>query len=171
MCGFAGFLTASASALGSLDAITTQMAKAIAHRGPDDSGAWADAQAGIALGFRRLSIIDLSPAGHQPMASSGGRFVIAFNGEIYNHLEMRAELQAAGVAPAWRGHSDTETLLAGFEHWGVEATFKRTWACLPLRCGMCRRARCTLRATVLVKNLCITAGRAGRGVRLCLVLN
>ena len=71
MCGFAGFLTASASALGSLEAIATQMAKAIEHRGPDDSGAWADAQAGIALGFRRLSIIDLSPAGHQPMASSG----------------------------------------------------------------------------------------------------
>ena len=73
MCGFAGFLTADACALGSLEAIATQMAKAIEHRGPDDSGAWADAQAGIALGFRRLSIIDLSPAGHQPMASNGGR--------------------------------------------------------------------------------------------------
>ena len=126
MCGFAGFLTSDASALGSPEAIATQMAKAIEHRGPDDSGAWADAQTGIALGFRRLSIIDLSPAGHQPMASSGGRFVIAFNGEIYNHLEMRTELQVAGAAPAWRGHSDTETLLAGFEHWGVEAMLKRT---------------------------------------------
>ena len=72
MCGFAGFLTADASTLGSLEAIATQMAKAIEHRGPDDSGAWADAQAGIALGFRRLSIIDLTPAGYQPMASSAG---------------------------------------------------------------------------------------------------
>ena len=126
MCGFAGFLTADASALSSVEAIATQMAKAIEHRGPDDSGAWAQAQAGIALGFRRLSIIDLSPAGHQPMASSNGCFVIAFNGEIYNHQELRAELQAAGAAPAWHGHSDTETLLAGFEYWGVEPTLKRT---------------------------------------------
>ena len=126
MCGFAGFLSTQPSDLGGLEAIATQMANAIAHRGPDDAGTWADAQAGIALGFRRLAIVDLTPAGHQPMASNGGRFVITFNGEIYNHLEMRAELQAAGAAPAWRGHSDTETLLAGFEHWGVEATLKRT---------------------------------------------
>ena len=126
MCGFAGFLSNQPGGLGGLEAVSIQMANAIAHRGPDDSGAWADARAGIALGFRRLSIIDLSPAGHQPMASSGGRFVIAFNGEIYNHLELRAELQAAGAAPAWRSHSDTETLLGGFEYWGVEATLKRT---------------------------------------------
>ena len=72
MCGLAGFLTADAGTLGSLDAIATQMAKAIAHRGPDDPGAWADAKAGISLGFRRLSIVDLSPAGHQPMVSSVG---------------------------------------------------------------------------------------------------
>ena len=72
MCGFAGFLTASASALGSLDSIATHMAKAIAHRGPDDPGAWAYAKAGISLGFRRLSIVDLSPAGHEPMVSSVG---------------------------------------------------------------------------------------------------
>ncbi len=67
----------------------------ISHRGPDDEGVWADAQAGIALGFRRLSIVDLSPAGHQPMASSSGRFVMAFNGEIYNHLELRGLLRCA----------------------------------------------------------------------------
>jgi asparagine synthase (glutamine-hydrolysing) len=98
------------------------MALAIAHRGPDDAGAWADAQAGIALGHRRLSIVDLSAAGHQPMHSDGGRYVIAFNGEIYNHLELRAELD--GIK--WRGHSDTETLLAGFEALGVEATLQKT---------------------------------------------
>ena len=135
MCGFAGFLTAPSAGLGGLEVIATLMANAIQHRGPDDSGAWADAQAGIALGFRRLSIIDLSPAGHQPMTSSGGRFVIAFNGEIYNHLEMRAELDAGRPHPSplpggegarWRGHSDTETLLAGFERWGVEATLAKT---------------------------------------------
>ena len=73
MCGFAGFLTAHASTFDSLEEIATEMAKAIEHRGPDDSGAWADAQAGIALGFRRLAIIDLSPAGHQPMVLSVGR--------------------------------------------------------------------------------------------------
>ena len=126
MCGFAGFLLGQPGGLEGLDALATHMANAIAHRGPDDFGAWTDAQAGLALGFRRLAIVDLTPAGHQPMASSGGRFVMAFNGEIYNHLEMRAELQSAGAAPAWRGHSDTETLLAGFEHWGVEATLKKT---------------------------------------------
>ena len=126
MCGFAGFLINQPSEVGCLKSIATKMANAITHRGPDDAGTWTDAQAGIALGFRRLAIIDLTPAGHQPMASNGGRFVITFNGEIYNHLEMRVELQAAGAAPAWRGHSDTETLLAGFEHWGVEATLQRT---------------------------------------------
>ncbi len=97
------------------------MALAIANRGPDDAGVWVDEQAGIAFGHRRLSIVDLSAAGHQPMHSNAGRFVMAFNGEIYNHLELRAELE--GVA--WRGHSDTETLLAGFEAWGVESALQK----------------------------------------------
>jgi asparagine synthase (glutamine-hydrolysing) len=95
------------------------------HRGPDDAGVWVDAPAGLALAHRRLAIVDLSAAGHQPMASASGRWVIAFNGEIYNHMALRAELAAAGAAPAWRGHSDTETLLAGFEHWGVTGTLGR----------------------------------------------
>jgi len=132
MCGFAGFLLGQPGGLDDPEALATRMANAIAHRGPDDSGAWADAQAGIALGHRRLSIVDLSPAGHQPMASASGRFVMAFNGEIYNHLELRRELE--GMDPRlreddgnkWRGHSDTETLLAGFEHWGIEATLSKT---------------------------------------------
>lgn len=126
MCGLAGFLTGDPGSLGNLEAVANRMALAIQSRGPDDCGAWADTQAGIALGHRRLSIIDLSAAGHQPMHSASGRFVLAFNGEVYNHLDMRAELQAAGVDPAWRGHSDTETLLAAFEQWGVEATLNRT---------------------------------------------
>lgn len=126
MCGLVGFLCRPGHVNG-LEGVAARMADAIAHRGPDDAGVWADAEAGIALGHRRLSIVDLSAAGHQPMKSAGGRFVLSFNGEIYNHLEMRAALETGGEgAPIWRGHSDTETLLAGFERWGVEATLKKT---------------------------------------------
>ena len=99
------------------------MSATLNHRGPDDDGVWADETAGVALGHRRLSILDLSPAGHQPMTSASGRYVIAFNGEIYNHLGLRKDLEKA---PCWRGHSDTETLLAGFEAWGIEGTLKRS---------------------------------------------
>ena len=127
MCGFTGFFANEFDrSLGSLDAVVSRMALAIKYRGPDDSGAWADAEVGIALGHRRLSIIDLSPAGHQPMHSSCGRYVLVFNGEVYNHLALRAELQSAGIAVAWRGHSDTETLLAGFVAWGVMGTLQRS---------------------------------------------
>jgi len=126
MCGFAGFLTADPGRMGDLDALSTRMALAIQHRGPDDSGAWADGQAGIALAHRRLSILDLSPAGQQPMFSISGRFVIAFNGEIYNHLSLRDEIEGGKKKIGWRGHSDTETLLAGFEAWGIEATLRKT---------------------------------------------
>ena len=124
MCGLTGFWQPGAHA-DALAPIARAMAARIAHRGPDDDGVWTDAEAGIALAHRRLSILDLSPAGHQPMPSASGRWVIAFNGEIYNHLQLRAELERAGAAPAWRGHSDTETLLAGIEAWGVDATLKR----------------------------------------------
>ncbi len=91
------------------------------HRGPDAAGVWADAAAGIALAHRRLSILDLSPAGSQPMASASGRFVIVFNGEIYNHLDLRRMLGEL----AWSGHSDTETLLACIEAWGIAPTLSR----------------------------------------------
>jgi asparagine synthase (glutamine-hydrolysing) len=97
----------------------------LAHRGPDDAGVWSDAFAGIALGFRRLSIIDLSPAGHQPMQSASRRFTMIFNGEVYNFLSIREELEGAGLAPVWRGHSDTEIMLAAFEAWGLDAAVKR----------------------------------------------
>jgi asparagine synthase (glutamine-hydrolysing) len=97
------------------------MAQAIESRGPDAFGIWADPEAGMALAHRRLAIVDLTPSGAQPMVAAGGRYVLAFNGEIYNHLKLRAELDCL----AWRGHSDTETLLAGFEAWGVEATLQR----------------------------------------------
>jgi asparagine synthase (glutamine-hydrolysing) len=100
------------------------MGAAIGHRGPDSAGIWMDEKAGIGLSHRRLSILDLSPAGHQPMVSSSGRYVLVFNGEIYNHVDLRSELNS-GVA-GWRGHSDTETLLEGFEVWGPEITLKKT---------------------------------------------
>ena len=119
MCGIAGYWSASG---GAVDA--TPMATALTHRGPDDAGAWADPSAGIALSHRRLSIIDLSPAGHQPMASPCGRYRIVFNGEIYNHLDLRRELEAT-EAIAWRGHSDTETLVHGIARWGLDATLAR----------------------------------------------
>lgn len=128
MCGFTGFLGGEPYGDGpSAMALLERMASTLVTRGPDDSGLWHEAagNANIGLAHRRLSILDLSPAGHQPMACHAGRYVIAFNGEIYNHLEVRTELQAAGHAPTWRGHSDTETLLAGFVAWGVRATLKR----------------------------------------------
>jgi asparagine synthase (glutamine-hydrolysing) len=102
------------------------MTETLAHRGPDDSDIWTDERAGVSFGHRRLSILDLSPAGHQPMISAGGRYVIVFNGEIYNHLDVRCQLEAGRAAPRWRGHSDTETLLAAVEAWGVEATLNET---------------------------------------------
>ncbi|WP_404828282.1 asparagine synthetase B family protein, partial [Sphingomonas parva] len=102
----------------------------IAHRGPDDRGVWTDAEAGIGLGHRRLSIIDLSPLGHQPMESADGRYVLTYNGEIYNHADLRVELEASGGSAggngiAWRGHSDTETLVECIAAWGLEATLKK----------------------------------------------
>jgi len=127
MCGIAGIWAAGRSQdeAGSLVAQARAMAEAIQHRGPDDHGMWVSANEGLVLTHRRLSILDLSPAGHQPMPSASGRFVMSFNGEIYNHLELREELEAQGAAPAWRGHSDTETFLAALERWGVDGTLKR----------------------------------------------
>ena len=123
MCGLTGFL--SAHHRQHLTETVIQMANAIVHRGPDDVGAWVDEKAGLALGHRRLAIVELSTAGQQPMHSASGQWVMAFNGEIYNHIALRAELQAAGAVRVWRGHSDTETLLAAIEYWGVEATLQR----------------------------------------------
>ena len=124
MCGIAGFLDPTLAA----DAAPSRlrrMTDALRHRGPDAEGQWQDAALGLALGHRRLSIVDLSPAGAQPMLSASGRHVVVFNGEIYNHAAIRADLEASGRAPAWRGHSDTEVLLAACDAWGIEATLPR----------------------------------------------
>ncbi len=118
MCGIAGFVNPSRDATGNdMLSVVVAMANALRHRGPDDSGTWLDPAAGIALGHRRLSVVDLSPLGHQPMQSASGRYVIVFNGEIYNFRALRAELEKRGHA--FRGHSDTEVMLAAITEWGV----------------------------------------------------
>ncbi len=122
MCGIAGVLNLTSSR-GQLERNAMAMAESIAYRGPDDHGIWSDLESGIALTHRRLSIVDLSPAGHQPMVSANGRFVVTYNGEIYNYQELRPELEARGTK--FRGHSDTEVMLEAFAAYGVEATVKR----------------------------------------------
>jgi asparagine synthase (glutamine-hydrolysing) len=125
MCGITGFFDLEAARTGGLAPIVERMCDTLIHRGPDDRGVWVDAETGIGLGHRRLSIVDLSPQGHQPMHSACGRYVIAFNGEIYNFRDLRAELEQIGAAPAWRGHSDTEVMLAAIAHWGLEDAVRR----------------------------------------------
>jgi asparagine synthase (glutamine-hydrolysing) len=123
VCGIAGLLTR-----GRVDpALAAAMAGSLAHRGPDDQGIWTDQQGGIAFAHRRLSIVDLSAAGHQPMASKDGRWVLSYNGEIYNHAALRAELEATGGALGeWAGHSDTETLVECIAAWGLEAALAKS---------------------------------------------
>lgn len=120
MCGIAGLF----SSAGVTEATVRAMARALAHRGPDDEGVWLDAERGIGLGHRRLSIVDLSQAGHQPFASRCGRYMLTFNGEIYNHADVRRELEAGEAIP-WRGHSDTETLIEAIARWGLADALRR----------------------------------------------
>ncbi len=123
MCGFAGFIDPALRPRDELRSIAQCMADQLAHRGPDDGDAWVDEARGIALGHRRLAILDLSPEGRQPMHSPSGRFVIVFNGEVYNFKSLRLELEARGYA--FRGHSDTEVMLAAFEQWGIESAIAK----------------------------------------------
>ncbi|MGJ0531963.1 asparagine synthase (glutamine-hydrolyzing) [Methylocystis sp.] len=128
MCGIAGFLIGSDAnllALSNPDAALAAMGAAIAHRGPDDADSVFMAEDGVGLVHQRLSIIDLSPAGRQPMTSACGRYVLVYNGELYNFPDLKADLEASGRAPAWRGTSDTEVMLAAFSAWGIEASLKR----------------------------------------------
>ena len=123
MCGIVGFWSPGELA-GRAD-ILRAMTDSLVHRGPDASGQWQDDRVGLALGHRRLSIVDLSSAGAQPMGSRNGRYQVVYNGELYNHMVLRAELERAAGPLQWRGHSDTETLLAVFEQWGFEAGLER----------------------------------------------
>jgi asparagine synthase (glutamine-hydrolysing) len=125
MCGIAGFWQKPDVCDTDRQRLAQQMAGALIHRGPDDQGVWSEATAGIALTHRRLSILDLSATGHQPMRSSSGRYVIAFNGEIYNWQALREALDKEDGAPAWRGRSDTEVMLACFERWGIASSLRR----------------------------------------------
>ena len=127
MCGFTGFLNAgNLYDEKSQKVILSKMTNALNHRGPDDTGYWSSKEEGISFGHKRLSILDLSEAGHQPMISGSGRYVIAFNGEIYNHLDLRDILESSNKNLIWKGSSDTETLLACFDSWGIEETIKKT---------------------------------------------
>jgi asparagine synthase (glutamine-hydrolysing) len=137
MCGLAGIFGAGALTPNLL----AKMGSSIAHRGPDDEGVWVDREAEIGFAHRRLSIVDLSPMGHQPMASTDERFVIAYNGEIYNHAEIRAELNA-DRSIAWRGHSDTETLVEAIATWGLERTLQRAVGMFAI--ALWDRASCSL---------------------------
>ncbi|HYW71427.1 MAG TPA: hypothetical protein VE961_10345 [Pyrinomonadaceae bacterium] len=126
MCGITGYFNLAANQTqDQMHHLLEQMTNQIRHRGPDDAGVWVDPGVGVALGFRRLAILDLSPNGHQPMASADGRYVIVFNGEVYNFRDLRAELEQAGRE--FRGTSDTEVILAACSQWGVEATIPRLW--------------------------------------------
>jgi asparagine synthase (glutamine-hydrolysing) len=124
MCGIAGFIDGGHGQYDRSAALSV-MTDALSHRGPDDAGRWNDDDYRVHLGHRRLAIIDLSPAGHQPMTSVSGRYVLVYNGEIYNFNELRQMLEAAGAAPTWRGHSDTEVLLAAIDHWELDGALKR----------------------------------------------
>ncbi len=124
MCGFAGFLDPNLKLHPEQGiAICARMSKSLRHRGPDDEGVWNDSDAGYGVGHQRLSVIDLTDAGHQPMVSENGRFVIAYNGEVYNFREIKQELEVKGIT--FRGHSDTEVILEGCAAWGVEYLLNR----------------------------------------------
>ena len=119
MCGVVGFVQSEGFAANEAAMIAGNMARALSHRGPDDSGYWVDGHLGIALAHRRLSIVDLSAAGHQPMTSHSGRYIISFNGEVYNHCELRNDLHRRYSSLQWKGRSDTETLLQAIELLGI----------------------------------------------------
>ena len=123
MCGFAGYLSVRSASAEAHEAAVARMIEPIRHRGPDDHGIWVEPAAGLAFGFRRLAIIDLSERGHQPMRSSSGRFMMVFNGEVYNFAELRVALAADGSR--FEGHSDSEVMLAAFERWGVAKAIPR----------------------------------------------
>jgi asparagine synthase (glutamine-hydrolysing) len=139
VCGIAGLLDDGAR---DLRPLVGAMTETISHRGPDDEGVWADAEAGVALGSRRLAVVDLTEEGHQPMVSASGRYVVAFNGEIYNHLDLRRELE--GLGHAFRGRSDTEVLLEAVDRWGPRGALERSNGMFALALWDRRERRLTL---------------------------
>ena len=134
------------------------MTRTIVHRGPDDGGIWVEDGGRVALGNRRLAIVDLSPEGHQPMESPDGRFLITYNGEVYNFEELREELERLGVG--LRGHSDTEVILAAITRWGLEASLNKFVGMFALALWDRREMRLHLTRDRIGKNRCTTAGTA-----------
>ena len=131
MCGIAGICNVNSTSHDQLRADLVSMSQAIKHRGPDDCGTFIDESNHVGLSHNRLSIIELSSLGHQPMRSSNGRFVITFNGEIYNHVHLRLELNSiTNESINWCGTCDTESLLEAINVWGVETTLKNVEVCL-----------------------------------------
>jgi asparagine synthase (glutamine-hydrolysing) len=126
MCGIAGFAGGKWSSEAEQARTLAAMARSIRHRGPDHSAIWLDCESKVGFAHNRLAIIDISPAGNQPMHSHSGRYVIVYNGEIYNHQELRKQLEAEAQAPNWAGHSDTETLLAAIEAWGLRRALEQS---------------------------------------------
>ncbi len=145
MCGIAGLWSPESGSAERLLEVVRSMTDALVHRGPDDSGTWADADCGIALGHRRLSILDLSPEGRQPMESKSGRYVMTFNGEVYNYRDIRRQIEASRAATLeLRGHSDTEVMLAAIDEWGSSERSNGSSACSPSRSGTSERRRLSL---------------------------
>ena len=122
MCGINGFYSKSSSTFNN---IIVKMNSVISHRGPDSNGTWSDKNSGITFGHQRLSIIDVSETGNQPMLSNSKRFILTYNGEIYNHLEIRKELEKNNTKIVWKGKSDTETLLEAIDYFGIENALKK----------------------------------------------
>ena len=125
MCGIAGFIDPRGFNAEYAGRVGKSMGRALVHRGPDDAGIWSDPKRQVLFAHQRLAINDLSKSGQQPMQSASGRYVLCFNGEIYNHQELRSELNACANAPCWRGHSDTETILALIDAYGLKSALKK----------------------------------------------
>jgi len=143
MCGLVGLFGRNSTHT-DLHQVTHEMLSVLTHRGPDAEGVWIEENCLLALGHKRLSVLDLSPSGHQPMVSATGRYVLAFNGEVYNHIALRNALTKSGNSIVWRGSSDTETLLAAMEHWGVEDTLNRCVGMFALALWECEGHTLTL---------------------------
>ena len=124
MCGIAGFSDPS-GCIENQRSVLLRQAAVLRHRGPDDDGIWFDAHSGVGFAHRRLAVIDLTQEGRQPMMSSSGRFVMVYNGEVYNHAAIRREIEKYGQVTGWRGQSDTETVLEAIEVWGLKQALQR----------------------------------------------
>src|SRR3954467_2860086 len=162
MCGIAGFVGGKWSSEAEQTRTLAAMATSIRHRGPDHSAVWLDVEPRVGFAFNRLAIIDLSPAGNQPMHSHTGRYVVVYNGEIYNHQELRKQLEEEGQAPNWVGHSDTETLLAAIEAWGIRKALQRSVGMFALALWD-RRERALILARDRIGEKPLYYGRQGGG--------